>query len=450
MNATYGGVLIMTLVFVTMFVVIFTGLSGLTSRQFHQGVLQSQDERAFQIAEAGLNYGRWRLAHDPQNFAAVTKDVTDQFAGKIGEYSLTFTSPQAGSSVTKIQAVGITENQPGRQVTLEAQYGIPSLARYASITNEDVWYGGTLKGYVHSNGGIRMDGTSDSIVASAKQTYTCKPIHGCNNVTKPGVWGTGSDADLWEFPVPPVDYASMTLDLQDMKAAAEAANTYYGPSGNFGYHLLFNSNNTYSVYRVTQKTSSIWSYAADTDWQFTSHDINNKTFVHTKTVPANGILFFSDNVWVNGDIRSRITVAAGVLPDQPSTNKDIILNGNITYGGVKDGSRVFAAIAQRNILIPYSAAPSNLTLEGAFIAQKGRFGRRYYDTGSHILKSTLTRYGMIASNLTPGTAWVNGSGQVISGYQSGTASYDPNLLYAPPPYFPTAGEYEFLSWEQVE
>lgn len=439
----------MTLVFVVMFATIFIALSGLVSQQSHQGTLDAQDETAFQIAEAGLNFGRWRLAHDPDDFSTITQNIEDQFAGVIGSYTVTFTQPQLGSTITEIQSVGVTANQPSRESTLRARYGIPSLARYASITNEDVWYGGTIQGYVHSNGGIRMDGYSDSIVASSRETYVCQPKHGCSNQTRPGVWGTGEEADLWEFPVPPVDYNSITLDLQDMKAAAQDAGTYYGGSGSFGYHIVFNSNNTYSVYVVTQKTSPLWSYTSDGGWEYLSHDINNETLLETDDVPSNGVLFFEDNVWVNGDIRDRVTVAAGVFPDQPSTNVDIILNGSISYDGVTDGSRAFGAVAQRNVQIPYSGAPNNFILDGAYIAQKGRFGRRHYYTGSHILKNSLTRYGMIASNLTPGTAWVNGGGTVISGYQTGTSSYDPNMLYGPPPFFPTTGEYEFLSWEEV-
>ena len=62
----------------------------------------------------------------------------------------------------------------------------------------------------------------------------------------------------------------------------------------------------------------------------------------------------------------------------------------------------------------------------------------------------MVRYGMIASNGIPGTAWVNGSGTVISGFQSGQASYDPNFLYAPPPFFPVDGDYEFISWEEEQ
>ena len=450
LHAQRGGILLMTLVFVVMFGVIFLSLSGATSRQYHESTLLAHDEVAFGVAEAGLNYARWRLSHDVDNFVSEQKEVSDQFAGVIGTYTITFTAPDPGSTVILISSVGVTSATPSREVTLEARYGIPSLARFAMVVNEDVWLGGgAVKGATHSNGGIRMDSTSDSLVTSAQETYICQPYHGCNNVEKPGVWGTGGNQELWQYPVPAVDYNAMTLDLLEMKSIAETNGTYYGPGGNKGYHVVFNSNSTYTLYRVTKLESNRWSYYPEDGWQYTSHDINKQSLIGTYAVPANGILFFEDTLWVDGEIRDRVTVAAGKFPDNPSTNVDIIINGNITYGGVHDGTRSLGAIAQRHVLLPYSGIPDVLTLEGAYIAQKGRFGRRHYDSGPDRYKTSITQYGMTASNAIPVTTWVSG-GSFASGFASGSSEYDPSLLYGPPPYFPTTGSYQFISWERVE
>lgn len=445
-----GGILIMTLVFVMMFTAIFIGLADLVSRQYKHGALQARDETAFQIAEAGLNYARWRLAHSPDNFESETREIEDQFAGVLGSYNVTFEEPQSGSTVVVITSVGATGARPEKEVTLMARYGIPSLARYSSIVNEDVWYGGEVSGALHANGGIRMDGYSDGIVTSARETYICKPYHGCWYQEKPGVWGSGERQELWEFPVPAVDYNALTADLLSMKSAAQENGTYHGHSGSNGYHVVFGDDNRYSLYRVTRMGDYMLSWSLQDGWRIMSHDISRQSHIGTYDVPSGGILYFEDRVWVDGDIRDRVTVAAGRFPDSPSTNVDVIINGDISYGGVKDGSRSFAAIAQRNIVLPYSGAPDYLELDGAYIAQKGIFGRRYYFYGSHRLKETITRFGMMASNGIPVTTWVDGSGSVVSGYKRGTSSYDPNLLYLPPPYFPTSGQYEFISWEQVE
>lgn len=203
---------------------------------------------------------------------------------------------------------------------------------------------------------------------------------------------------------------------------------------------------------MTSLGSPVWSWTQETDWQFTSHDVGGQELLEVKAVPSGGAIYTEDTVWIKGDIRDRLTVAAGVFPDSPATNVDVVINGDVSYGGVRDGTRVLGVIAQRHVLIPWSGAEDALELEGAYIAQKGRFGRRYYPdccgAQAHRLKASLTRYGMIASNLVPVTAWVSG-GSVVSGYQAGTAVYDPHLLYGPPSYFPTTGDYRFISWEEV-
>lgn len=448
-QAQSGTILIMMVVFIMVVVVMFLALGGVVNRQYQQGGLVSQDETAFQIAETGLNYARWRLAHNGTDFTTSQQQVYDQLKGLLGTYTVTFQAPQSGSTIVNITSVGHTANAPARDVTLHASYGKPSFAKYAMLLNSNVWFGGTIKGAVHSNGGIRMDGVSDSTMTSAKAMYTCSSTQGCSpSQTKPGVWGSGQNSALWNYPVPVVDYAGLTLDLLSMKTSAQSAGTYYGSSGGYGYHVVFNANNTYSLYKVTAKTALISSYFSDTGWANMSHDIKSQSLLSTKNVPANGILFFEDTLWVEGTVASRVTVASGKFPDTPSTNTDIIINNSITYGGVNDGTRVLGAVAQGNVLIPYSSAANNLSLYGAYVAQHGRFGRRYYNSGSFIIRNNIDTYGMTASNQVPVTSWVDGSGNLIGGYRGGSTSYDPFLLYAPPPFFPSAGEYQFLSWSQ--
>jgi len=239
----------MTLVFVSMFLVIFIGLSGLVTRSYHESIVQSHNELAFQIAENGLNFARWRLAHAPDDLSDETKVITDQFAGDLGSFTLAFDPPPAGESTVTITSTGQTVGGTGGTVVLRARYGQQSLARFSSITNKDVWFGGAISGQLHANGGVRMDGTTESLVSSAKATYECQPYHGCSSPseTKPGVWGSGTIQSLWDFPVAPVDFNALTLSLLDMKTAAQAAGTYYGPSGSRGYQIVFNTDNTYTM-----------------------------------------------------------------------------------------------------------------------------------------------------------------------------------------------------------
>lgn len=451
-NKQMGGILIITVIFVMMLTVMFSSLSGMTNALYKRGSLAAQDETAFQIAESGLNFARWRLAHAPTDYTPVTRTISDPLRGELGTYEVSFTAPSLGSNVVGLNVVGYTAGAISRRITIDASYGKPSFAKYSSLTNDDVWYASAISGAVHSNGGIRMDGVSDSSMSSARATYLCQQNQGCSTpVEQPGIWGTGGDSSFWQYPVASVDYSELTSDLLTMKDAAQSANTYFGPSGAYGYRLQFLSNHRYRVYTVTAKNAPVTSYASDTGWQTRSDNIGTQvSLLGVRTVPANGILFFEDTVWVDGPIEDRITVAAGRAPysPDPNTNVDIIINGSITYNDVLDGTRAFAAIAQGNILIPYQIVDV-LRLDGAYVAQYGRFGRRLYTGAGYNMRSSLTRYGMVASNLVPVTSWSDGF-SVQSGYINSFSTYDPNLLFAPPPFFPTSGSYQILSWRKTE
>ncbi|MEK7500224.1 MAG: hypothetical protein AAB649_06530, partial [Patescibacteria group bacterium] len=287
-----GGILIITIIFVMMLTVMFISLSGMTNALYRRGGLAAQDETAFQIAESGLNFARWRLAHDPTNYDPVTRTVSDQLEGVLGSYEVSFVAPPFGSTVVGLTSVGYTAGASLREITINASYGKPSFAKYSSLTNDDVWYTAAISGAVHSNGGIRMDGVSDSSMSSARATYSCQVLHGCGPTEKPGIWGIGSDSSFWQYPVPAVDYGGLTSDLLSTKDAAIAAGTYFGPSGAYGYRLEFLNNHNYRVSTVTAKTAPVSSYAYDTGCQNRSDDIGSTSILApaSRTVPVIGLL----------------------------------------------------------------------------------------------------------------------------------------------------------------
>ena len=123
-----------------------------------------RQEAAFQIAEAGVNYYQWHLAHYPEDFQDGTgaagpyvHDYVDaDTEDTIGHYSLDITAPPAGSTIVTIRSTGYTTADPNIKKTVTVKYGIPSLAKYAFLTNSDVYIGSSsmMSGELHSNGGI--------------------------------------------------------------------------------------------------------------------------------------------------------------------------------------------------------------------------------------------------------------------------------------------------------
>ena len=90
---------------------------------------------------------------------------------------------------------------------------------------------------------------------------------------------------------------------------------------------------------------------------------------------------------------------------------------------------------------------NNLRIDAAVIAQNGRVGRYFYNSNcsSYSVRSTLTLWGMIATNLRYGFAYTDGTG-----YQTRNINYDASLLYGPPPNFPlTSDQYVTLTWQEI-
>ena len=454
MKEQKGAILMLTLVITSVFVIASLSLASLAISQNKLANQKTAWHNALNIAEAGLNYYRWHLAHAPEDYVNDTglHNYDDPQAGELGQYNLEITAPSECSSVITLESTGWTNSFPSTKRKVNVKYGLASLASFAFITDSDVWFGDdeVLHGPVHSNGGIREDGTNDSLMTSAKETYTCQPHHGCNPAsTQNGVWGTGQDQELWEFPTSNIDFDMLTVDLSNLKDLAETSGIYLQQQG-LGYRVNFKSDGTIDVYRVTKLKNNVWYYGMDGDWHRGSWDIDREEFDANYILPSEcAIIFIQDNVWVDGIVNGRVTLVAAKLPEVPNNNRTIIINDNLTYLE-KNGEHALGLIAQQDIIAPLYSAPDNLEINGVLLAQNGSVYRPYYYyPWPYYIRDTITTYGTIISNQTWTWSWVNGWGSCVSGYCNTNTIYDPNLHYNPPPGFPTYGDYKFLQWEEI-
>jgi hypothetical protein len=462
-------------------------------------------ERAFQVAEGGLNSYRWRLSHDSDDLTGVTEQAFyDPEGGLMGYYTITAegfssetviegkvtichkpgtTAERTGAipedalaghlghgdtlgecstpgssyidtSVIVLTATGWTEDFPNNKRTIKARYGKPSLAKYAFVTDSNIWFGSseTITGTVHSNGGIRMDGTCDSLMTTIKEDYICGAEHGCADEEKPGIWGSGEKAELWDFPVTEdVDFDAISVNLDDIKTAADSTDgKYIEASGSYGYVITFINDGTFSVQKIKKMENAMWSYNG-ADWVNESLDYKTTDKADTYTIPTNGLIFIEDDVWVQGEIDGRVTLVAARLPDDTYEDANIYIPSNITYTS-KDGLNALGLIAQNDILITYISA-DDLEIDAALLAQKGHVYRNYIDDEDYpdyAIRNSISIYGTIMSKGVWTFSWVETEdGPVISGYDNTTTAYDPYLFYSPPPSYPSEDEYEFISWEEV-
>lgn len=465
-----GQLSLQVLILGTVAIVLISGFIVWTDTYVRSVSRASYKSQAFTIAESGIEYYRWHLAHAPQDFQDGTgapgpyiHAFYDKSNNRIGQFELAITPPASGTTIVTIQSTGKVDADPTVAKVIKVKMGLPSFARYSAASNTDIRFGaGTqVYGQLHSNGGIRFDGVAYNIVTSAKASYDDPDhsggyefgVHTHVSPTDPlppaavpvrtDVFRAGR-----QFPVPAVDFNGITADLAAMKTAAQTASGYYrGASGQRGYEIILKTNDVFDVYRVNSvRTPPSGCSNGASGWGTWS--VNNRTLLSSNVpFPANGIMFFEDNLWVSGQINTaRLNIAAGRFPVNPSTYASITTNADLRYTNY-DGQDVIGLIAQNNMNVGLYSN-NNLYVDAALVAQNGRVGRYYYSSscGSNYIRNSLSLYGMIASNQRYGWAYTDGTG-----YQTRTITYDGNLLYGPPPNFPiTASQYDIISWEEVK
>jgi len=469
-----GGIIIYLIIVIAIFLIITPPLVSNFLAKMQLMRLSMQREQAFQIAEAGINYYQWHLAHYEEDYtdyqgvgalpdvpAASTvmgpyeHDYIDKDTQEtIGRYSLLITSPLVGSTIVTIQSTGWTTSNPSITRTITVKYGIPSLAQYSLLTNDGICAYVTdesFSGRIHANNGIRFDAIADAPIESVKSTYTCPSWQGDGcPTTKNGVWGSAppSTQAFWKYPVPAIDFSALTSNLATMKTSAENNGIYLPPSNQNGYSLVFNSDGTVSIYKVTSLLYNPSAQDGYYVWHSEYIDYDNRTILSGydhHALPSNGIIYIEDKTWIEGIVNGRVTVAAAQLPYNASTAPTIYIPNNITYDE-KDGSSVLGLISQKDIVVTYHA-PNNLEIDAAMVAQNGLV--EFFAFIGNI-KNNITIYGSVMSfgYWFDNFVWTSGyTNNVVAGYRYSSYNYDSNLLYAPPPDFPfSSSGYQLITW----
>ncbi len=451
-----GSLTISLLTISASFIIIILALLMLLTNQFDYTMRQEAHQQALNIAEAGINYYRWHLAHDQNDFQDGTDntgpyihDYHDPQGKQIGQYSLEIIPPDEGSTVVTIKSTGWHNEYPNIKRTITAKLGLPSITQYSSLNNTSLWFGSgiTVHGLIHSNNGIRMDGVNTSIVSSARETYTCGTETGCSpSQERPGVWGSGPGGDqgLWEFPVANYDFEGINLDFLKMRQAAQDNGLYLQDSQAQGYHLIF-SGQYLNVRRVTD-TDYTWGYSSEQGCERLYQYIDSEETVGNYDLSETPIVFAEDNLWVEGTVEGRVTVIATRFP-LDNNNMNIWIDDNLQYESHDDHNRL-GLIAQNDIYFSRNI-PNDFVVEGALMAVKGHIIRHGYfwwcGWYNNAVRNSLTVYGTLISNLKP--YWNYGTSPT-SGFETRTHTYDSSLLYNPPPYFPTQGEYNLIYWKE--
>jgi hypothetical protein len=501
-----GTALVYVLVMIGAASVLFAGTIQFVVSHVRYNVSLEPDEQAFHVAEAGIYFYRWYLAHslegrtasqiqdfwDPSNNPLGVDDNGDgecdetevyvaDFEG-IGQYKICIIAPERYSTVIMIESEGtVTVNGVTRTRKIRARQRKPSWSEFAILANADMRLrqGTEIFGPVHVNGGFHFDGVAHNIVSSSVESYYASDSD--VRATRPGVWAAANptssgqkyiDTDDREhflagkrYPVVIQDFNSLTSNFNEIRDMAIEDGTYFDSSGEGRMIILGAPSATQmSIYGVDGYNSDFdpdvemetcsGGYWQRIGWRWywipgscTSID------PIVMDIPDNGVVYVEDNIWIEGVLPEdyKVTFAAH---DPGSRQPQIFLGtDDLTYAN-RDSDCVLGLTAEGNIELikdPEQGDDSNdrseLVIDAVLLSQYGRIGRANFGD----CKDTITIFGAIATNTRMGFGYNDGHcGGIGSGYQHRNLYFDANLLYSPPPLFPTGGSYAVDLWEEIK
>lgn len=439
-----GAYLPVILVASTLFLAYAVAIVSISLANIKVAKIHNSKITSMSIAEAGINYYMWHMSHDnkdycdghddqtctgPGPYGPYKHDYMDQYGNVVGTYELTITPPTGGGNSATIKSTGrVDDSTPKR--TIVAELGIPSFTRFTLMVGvEQLWLGSSEKvtGSVHVNyNGMFIDGEITGDASSTETTYDS--WFGSN---MPGVAGPGIFGGAKLFPVPAVDFAQLDVDIKNLRDNAKILDEgYFDNSGKKGYHIIL-GDNSYDLYKVSKYNN-------------TGYDIITETVIDTYPYPSDGIIFFEDNLWVEGKINNqRITILAADPEANSGQKKGMYIPNPILYTNY-DGTDTIGLITQKNIFVTRNA-PFDMEIDAAMIAKEGKIMIEQYG----ILKGNMRVYGSMAHNT--GLVWTYGNPDTkvwSSGYVTTETIIDENNVLSPPPQFPTTGAYSVLSWRE--
>jgi len=420
--------------------------------------------------------------------------VVDYESGEVsGKYCIEVSPPDEWSTIFTVRSVGWTNREPDAKRTIQVRFRRPSWSEYMIVGNQQfILNDETIAhGKLHSNEGISFNGVAYNIVSSEQETYSYTGgIFGIGSGTKPGVWtywsdeynntqdknvfqagkqvGTSQGATHWDFPSvdPYINYAkSESLEgISPPSVPCDANGCFFDNTGE-GRQIILNGN-TMNVCTVNSYCSaqlgcctgflclggyfdkySVINYKANSGSGTCSSCSAGNSCTRTYTIPTNGSVYVEDNVWIEGILgnssdHKRLTVVAADMSLSPGKTIYVGKN-NLTYFSY-NGDDMLGLLAQNNIEI-IRKSQDNLRIDGSLMAKSGRVGR---DTYLLDFPNSVTFYGSIVSNgrFNVGKSIIS---TIDTGYQNAYLNFDNNLLYYPPPFFPTGSQYLLDLWEEL-
>ncbi len=304
-----------------------------------------------------------------------------------------------------------------------------SFSRYAYYTTTDMsgyWVtGDTCWGPLHINNYLNVAGTpvfmGKATTLNGLHRYR-NPQNNSNTLDKP-VFKGGFDQGV---------NVSLPPDFSVLKAAAGAGGKKI--VGGQDVYLDFQSDG-----QIKWKQDNGWSGGTwNADWV--------SSFAPNGAFYAEGV-----NVHVRGTFHGQLTVGVGGTTGSTSQG-NIWLDNDVVYANdPRSGSStdMLGLCAENRLTIAdngWNRGPNNdyILMACVFSRTDGLWVENYNTRG---VEGRLTTVGSQVAKVGGYTGVFSGDPPtIIHGYKPGGAYYDNRLMVSAPPYFPTTGNYEIISW----
>jgi hypothetical protein len=187
---------------------------------------------------------------------------------------------------------------------------------------------------------------------------------------------------------------------------------------------------------ITFNADGTVTYVIGTDPPVTE---NLETFAPNGTIIVDGA-----DLRIKGVLNGRVTV--GALTGGVSGAGDVFLDDDITYAGDPNDPEcddMLGIVADDDILVADNANNNNsINIHASMFSRTGGFGAENYSTRGK--DGTINLVGGI-QQYQRGAVGTFGGGGITSGFYK-NYRYDNRLLADLPPFYPTTGSYEIVSW----
>lgn len=371
--------------------VLATTLMLMVSYQTQTTAMRVGRTRATHVADAGINAYLFTLKNDYGSYLEAP-DTGWTSVGTNEQYRVVAVPPANGKPLT-LYSTGVAGDGT---VTIAATVRFPTFGDYMFLSNASL----NIAADAEINGQIRTNGDIDN-----RGHIVGKVLVG-GSVISEGRMDQG-----YTEGVAKVDFNQVLTDMDAMAQAAHTSNSYYSASGALGYRVVL-SGSSVSISKITDG--------------ITTGDFVT-VLVATVSMPASGILYFSDKIWVEGTYSVPLTIVS---------DSDMYLTGDYVPTDV-NSTVTSGLIAKGNIIVPgwYKSVHEYMTINAALLSQSGRI---YADIKQGVIRNKITITGSMSYFDSGGTfgSYDKFTGQPVSGFRQNIYAYDQRLNEYPPPMYP--------------